>query len=78
MKFLNSFESEILKFKNNPLRYFEFQEKKFKFVSSKMMKKLSKLYAMLPEDKKSIKNWDLHQKITKRAPLESVSIFKKD
>ena len=52
--------------------------KKFKFVSSKMMKKLSKLYAMLPEDKKSIKNWDLHQKITKRAPLESESIFKKD
>jgi hypothetical protein len=32
----------------------------------------------VPEDKKSIKNWDLHQKITKRAPLESVSIFKKD
>lgn len=28
--------------------------------------------------KKSIKNWDLHQKITKRAPIESVSIFKKD
>lgn len=46
MKFLNSFESEILKFKNNPLRYFEFQEKKFKFVSEKMMKRLSKLYSL--------------------------------
>ena len=46
MKFLNSFESEILKFKNNPLKYFEFQEKKFKFVSGKMMKRLSKLYSL--------------------------------
>lgn len=46
MKFLNSFESEILKFKNNPLKYFEFQEKKFKFVSEKMIKRLSKLYSL--------------------------------
>jgi hypothetical protein len=74
----NDFIKEISKFNDNPNDFFEYEEKKFKFVSSKMMKKLSKLYAMLPEDKKSIKNWDLHQKITKRAPLESVSIFKKD
>ena len=74
----NDFIKEISKFNDNPNNFFEYEEKRFKFVSSKMMKKLSKLYAMLPEDKKSIKNWDLHQKITKRAPLESVSIFKKD
>jgi hypothetical protein len=74
----NDFIKEISKFNDNPNDFFEYEEKKFKFVSSKMMKKLSKLYAMLPEDKKSIKNWDLHQKITKRAPIESVSIFKKN
>jgi hypothetical protein len=74
----NDFVKEITKFNDNPRGFFEYQEKKFKFVSSKIMRKLSKLYAMLPEDKKSIKNWDLHQKITKRAPLESVSRFKKD
>jgi hypothetical protein len=75
---LNDFVNEISKFNDNPNGFFEYEEKKFKFVSNKMMKKLSKLYAMLPEDKKSIKNWDLHQKITKRAPIESVSIFKKN
>jgi hypothetical protein len=74
----NDFVKEITKFNDNPRGFFEYQEKRFKFVSSEMMKKLSKLYAMLPEDKKSIKNWDLHQKITKRSPLESVSRFKKD
>jgi len=74
----NDFIKEITKFDDNPSGFFEYEEKKFKFVSNKMMKKLSKLYAMLPEDKKSIKNWDLHQKITKRAPIESVSIFKKN
>jgi len=45
-KFLDAYETEILRFKNNPLRYFEFQEKKFKFVSEKMMKRLSKLYSL--------------------------------
>jgi hypothetical protein len=74
----NNFIKEIMKFNDRPNDFFEYEEKKFKFVSSKMMKKLSKLYAMLPEDNKSIKNWDLHQKINKRAPIESVSIFKKD
>jgi len=45
-KFLDAYEDEILRFKNNPLKYFEFQEKKFKFVSEKMMKRLSKLYSL--------------------------------
>jgi len=45
-KFLDAYETEILRFKNNPLKYFEFQEKKFKFVSEKMMKRLSKLYSL--------------------------------
>lgn len=45
-KFMYAYESEILRFKNNPLKYFEFQEKKFKFVSEKMMRRLSKLYSL--------------------------------
>jgi hypothetical protein len=45
-KFLDAYETELLRFKNNPLKYFEFQEKKFKFVSEKMMKRLSKLYSL--------------------------------
>ena len=45
-KFMDAYESEILRFKNNPLKYFEFQEKKFKFVSEKMMRRLSKLYSL--------------------------------
>lgn len=46
MNFLREFEKEILRFAKNPLKYFEFQEKKFKFVSEKMMKRLSKLYSL--------------------------------
>jgi len=42
------------------------------------MVKFTKDVFGFPEDKKSIKNWDLHQKITKRSPLESVYRFKKD
>lgn len=46
IKFLTAYQKEILKFQNNPLKYYEFQEKKFKFVSEKMMKQISKLYSL--------------------------------
>lgn len=46
IKFLTTYQKEILKFQNNPLKYYEFQEKKFKFVSEKMMKQISKLYSL--------------------------------
>ncbi len=39
--------------------------KKFKIISEKMMKKISKLFAMAKVDKSSIKDWDLHNKINK-------------
>lgn len=45
-EFIRSFEKDILKFRKNPLQYFEYQEKRFKFESEKMMKKLSKLYSL--------------------------------
>jgi len=57
-KFLDAYEDEILRFKNNPLKYFEFQEKKFKFVSEKMMKRLSKLYSLVKPNPIKLVNKD--------------------
>lgn len=69
-KLYNDFINETQRFKNNPLKFFEYQEKKIRNVSNYMLKKLSKLYALI-EDKKSIKNWDLHTKINKKTQIES-------
>jgi hypothetical protein len=57
---LNKFAEEIQRFRNNPMGFFKFEEKKLKSISSEMLKKLSKLYSLIGDKKKSIKEWDLH------------------
>jgi hypothetical protein len=60
-KLIIDFSEEVTKFRNNPLEFFKFEEKKLKRVSSEMLRKLSKLYSLIGDKKKSIKEWDLHQ-----------------
>jgi hypothetical protein len=64
------FVNEVLKYKNNPMKFFEYEIDKMHQVSTNMMKKLSKMYALI-DNKKSIKNWDIHDKITKRTQIET-------
>lgn len=58
----------VIKYKNNPNEFFISEFNNFKIVSTKMIKKLSKLFSIVPVKKtettesKSIKNWDLHHK----------------
>lgn len=62
-KYLRTFD----KFPNTD-SFLNEQEKKFKFVSSKMIRKISKLYDLLSKDKiknESIINWDLYHEINK-------------
>jgi hypothetical protein len=64
-KFLNY----TIKFKNNPTKFFENEIENFNFVSNKILKKISKLYAMAKDDEQvteSIINWDLHQKLMEK------------
>jgi hypothetical protein len=51
------------RFVKNPKQFYIYEEKNFKYVSSLMMKKISKVYALAKENPKSIKDWELHQKI---------------
>jgi hypothetical protein len=53
------------KFDNNILGFYLNEEKKMKIVSSKIMKRLSKLWSLAKEKNSSIKNWELHHKINK-------------
>lgn len=52
------------KFEGREQDFFKYEEKRMKDISEKMMKKISKLFAMAKDDKKSIKDWELHQKIS--------------
>jgi len=64
-KFFNS----AIKYKENPTKFFENEFKSFNFVANKMLKKISKLYAMAKDDEQvseSIINWELHQQIMEK------------
>ena len=64
-KFLNY----VMKYKNNPIKFFEDEIENFQYVANKMIKKISKLYAMAKDDEQvseSIINWELHQQIMEK------------
>ena len=44
--------------------FYRYEEKNLKYISDKMLRKIFKLYAMANDDKNSIKDWELHQKIS--------------
>ena len=60
----------VMKYEKNPTKFFEDEFEKFNYVANKMLKKISKLYAMAKDDEKpvseSIINWELHQQIMEK------------
>lgn len=72
-KYFEQFIKKLGKFKNAQ-QFLEYQEKYFKFVTTKVMKKLSKLYAMAKKDttNESIENWEAYHKVVKPKYTEFV------
>lgn len=64
--YLDEFLKRVRKYKNYR-DFFENEIKRLNFAGEKTIKKLSNLYAMVENDKNSIVNWDLHQKINDTA-----------
>jgi hypothetical protein len=63
------FLSYVMKYEKNPTKFFEDEIENFQYIANKMIKKISKLYAMAKDDEQvseSILNWDLHQKIMEK------------
>lgn len=68
-KIRQKFLSQTMKYEKNPKKFFEDEFEKFNYVANKMLKKISKLYAMAKDDEQvseSITNWDLHQQIMEK------------
>ena len=63
-KFFGKYLQKLLKYEGDFKKYFEYEQKMFNFVATKMIKKISKLYAMTKDDtNESIINWELWQKV---------------
>jgi len=63
------FLSRTMRYEKNPIKFFEDEFEEFNYIANKMLKKISKLYAMAKDDEQvseSIINWDLHQQIMEK------------
>jgi hypothetical protein len=63
----NKFYNYAAKYKDNPTKFFEDEFENFNYTANKVLKRLSKIYAMAQDDEKpvseSILNWELYQKV---------------
>jgi hypothetical protein len=60
------FLSYVMKYEKNPTKFFEDEIENFQYIANKMIKKISKVYALAKDDKpvsESITNWELYQKV---------------
>ena len=78
------FMNYVMKYEKNPTKFFENEIENFQYVANKMIKKISKLFAMAKDDEpvsESIINWELHQKVREqkygKRKIETEFKFKK-
>jgi len=59
----------VMKYEKNPTKFFKDEIENFQYIANKMIKKISKVYALAKDDEQvseSILNWDLHQQIKEK------------
>jgi hypothetical protein len=63
----DKFYNYAAKYKDNPTKFFEDEFENFNYTANKVLKRLSKLYALAQDDEQpvseSILNWELYQKV---------------
>lgn len=69
-KIRNKYWNYVMKYKNNEMKFFKDECERFNYVSTKLLKKISKIYSLIPDDKEvtneSIINWELHHKLMEK------------
>jgi hypothetical protein len=85
VKLLNKYKNHVTKYANREMDFFKDECERFNYVSTNLMKKISKVYSLIPEEKEqtneSILDWDLHQKLMEKRygkrPIETSYKYKK-
>lgn len=84
-KVRKKFINHVSKYKNREMDFFKDECERFNYVATNLMKRISKIYALLPDEKEqtneSILDWELHQKIMEKRygkrPIQTSYNFKK-
>jgi hypothetical protein len=68
-KVRRKFINHVAKYERNPIKFFVDECERFNYISTKVIKKLGKLYDMATDKEQtneSIINWDLHQQLMEK------------
>lgn len=69
-KVRDKFINHVSKYQNREMDFFVDECERFNYVATNLMKKISKIYALLPDEKEqtneSILDWELHQKLMEK------------
>jgi hypothetical protein len=69
-KVRHKYLSHLAKYQNKEDQFFVDECERFNYVATKLIKRLSKIYSLIPDEKEqtneSIINWDLHQKMMEK------------
>lgn len=84
-KIRRNFVNHVSKYRNREMDFFKDECERFNYVSTKLMKKISKIYSLIPNEKgqtnESILDWELHQKLMEKRygkrPVQKSYNFKK-
>ena len=84
-KVRDKFINHVTKYQNREMDFFKDECERFNYVATNLMKKISKIYSLIPDEKEqtneSILNWDLHQKLMEKKygkrPIQTSYNFKK-
>jgi hypothetical protein len=85
LKLLKKYQNHVTKYANREIDFFKDECERFNYVATKLMKRISKVYSLIPDEKEqtneSILDWDLHQKLMEKRygkrPIETSYKFKK-
>jgi hypothetical protein len=85
VKLLKKYQNHVTKYANREIDFFKDECERFNYVATKLMKRISKIYALIPDEKgqtnESILDWELHQKLMEKKygkrPIDTSYKYKK-
>ena len=84
-KLLKKYQNHVTKYANREIDFFKDECERFNYVATKLMKRISKVYSLISDEKEqtneSILDWDLHQKLMEKRygkrPIDTSYKYKK-
>lgn len=85
VKLLKKYQNHVTKYANKEMDFFKDECERFNYVATKLIKRISKVYSLIPDEKEqtneSILDWELHQKLMEKKygkrPIETSYKYKK-